>query len=348
MQLLLWLVFYLFFSSIFYAVQLLTGFTYLYTDGKNHIVPPLLAETLIEFFAKSLLTLLLWYFFFRVIPHWGVIKTLLAQVIAIVVFVVAGMEIQHYFMDKWMVLRMTGKTGYWFDYYFPLMFYLVEFGLFYAYNFWQRTQRQMAKEKELLNLAYQSDLKALQAQIQPHFLFNTLNSISASVPPQQEKTRELIARLADTFRYSLKATQQETVPLHEEINFIKALLELEKERFRERLHFHISVNKEAENIMLPPMLLQPLVENAIKHGIAGKIEGGEITISCKLNDTLHISVSDSGLGYKGNPDALFRTAGVGLRNTQTRLQRLYGASLEVIQNNNGGLTFSFEIPVTHD
>ncbi len=157
---------------------------------------------------------------------------------------------------------------------FPVVVYYLQcFSLLHVYNFFIEREAQMKKEKELADAAFRSEINALKAQIQPHFLFNTLNSISASVPIEQEPTRELIARLADTFRYSLYCTEHEWVPLKEEIRYIRTMLELEHSRFRERLAFSISPLNGSENVLIPAMLLQPVVENAIRHGISPSING---------------------------------------------------------------------------
>jgi two-component system, LytTR family, sensor kinase len=231
------------------------------------------------------------------------------------------------------------------DFYFLLISYFSYFALFHAYNLWLHTKAQLKKEHELKELAYQSEIKALKAQIEPHFLFNTLNSISASVPPELEKTRVLISKLADTFRYALHASERPVVSLEEELLFIKTWLELEKHRFGNRLQIEFSVDNPVLSTPIPPMLLQPLVENAIKHGISPKIEGGTVMISCKKEPGfVRVIVSDSGVGYNKELSMLFN-AGFGLKNIQQRLDKLYQEQLQV-ERNEQGLTFSFKIPIT--
>jgi two-component system, LytTR family, sensor kinase len=231
------------------------------------------------------------------------------------------------------------------DIYHLLLTYLLHFAIFHAYNFWLHTQRQIKKEQELRELAYKSEIQALKSQIEPHFLFNTLNSISASVPPSLETTRVLIAQLADTFRYALRANESQFVSLGDELEFTKTWLALEKQRFGKRLTINCEIDKNALSVMVPPMLLQPLVENALNHGIADKVEGGTVTMQCLVrdNNTVHIAISDTGVGYRGNLEQMF-TAGVGLSNTAKRLKLIYNETL-VAQRQEQGLRFSFNLPM---
>lgn len=226
---------------------------------------------------------------------------------------------------------------------FPvIVYYLQCFSLLHVYNFFLEREAQLKKEKELADAAFRSEINALKAQIQPHFLFNTLNSISASVPIEQEPTRELIARLADTFRYSLYCTEHEWVPLKEEIRYIRTMLELEHSRFRERLQFSISPLNGSENVLIPAMLLQPVVENAIRHGIAPSIHGGRIHIDiAQESDKLRIEISDTGVGYSGDLQEIERSPGVGLRNIRQRLGLLFAENVLIRRNHPSGLRFIF-------
>lgn len=232
------------------------------------------------------------------------------------------------------------------NFYMPALHYLMQFSLIHAFNFWLLVKRQTIKEKELRALAYQAELNALKAQIEPHFLFNTLNSISATVTKEQEETRVLIAKLADTFRYALRSTQVDHVLLSDELEFIRTYLELERERFIERLQINIAADKGVENIYIPPMLLQPLVENALKHGIEPSIKGGCVSVVCRLGkEYVYIEVSDTGMGYEGDPASLLSNGkGVGLSNTAMRLEKLYNEKITITRNQPSGLKFSFKIP----
>jgi two-component system, LytTR family, sensor kinase len=230
------------------------------------------------------------------------------------------------------------------DIYNLTLIYVSYFALFHAYNFWLHTKEQIKKERALKELAYQSEIKALKSQIEPHFLFNTLNSISASVPAEMEKTRVMIAQLADTFRHALQANEKQFVTLEEEIDFLRNWLSLEKHRFHNRLAVHFDVDEKVMQTQIPPMILQPLVENALNHGIAPKINGGSVTIECRQQDDhAVISVSDTGIGYKAELNNMF-TEGIGLSNVYKRLQLLYNQTLHV-ERNPEGLRLSFKVPL---
>lgn len=231
-----------------------------------------------------------------------------------------------------------------YDIYITAFFYSLQFAIFHAYNFYLRMKRQLIREQELKDLAYQSEIKALKAQIEPHFLFNTLNSISASVPPSLERTRVLIAQLADTFRYALKVSERQSVALEEELEFVRTWLALEHHRFGDRLKVEYFIESSVLKTQVPPMILQPLIENALNHGISPLVKGGSVTITCKReNDFVHVKVSDSGIGYDGNLDDIF-TKGIGLKSTAERIDRLYDEKL-IVRRNLQGLRFEFRIPV---
>ena len=240
--------------------------------------------------------------------------------------------------DEYRVASITG------DAYGLLAFYLFHFCLFHAHNFWLRIQRQKQREMELKTLAYESEIMALKSQMEPHFLFNTLNSISATVPPSLEKTRVLVAQLADTFRYVLKASQTEKVSLGEELDFIQNCLALEQQRFQNRLYVQFDIEPTVLDVQLPPMILQPLVENAVKHGIAPSREGGKIFIACnRENGHVNISVTDTGRGYNGTVQELLKR-GVGINNINKRLERLYDERLNIVIPKQG-FSVKFKIPV---
>ncbi|GAB3414140.1 hypothetical protein GCM10027516_04070 [Niabella aquatica] len=226
-----------------------------------------------------------------------------------------------------------------------LLFYIQVFSSLHIDLFFRERAAQHQREQELQKSTHQAEINALKAQIQPHFLFNALSSISASVPAAQEHTRILIGRLADIFRYALRATQQDLVPLSQELDFIRTYLSLEKERFGTRLVYTIETNREVEGVYISPMLLQPLVENAIKHGIEPSIYGGEIFISCiQEENKIHIRIENTGHPYTGTVDNMFEGQGLGLSNTAKRLQSLYGALLHISIKPHGGVAISFYIP----
>jgi two-component system, LytTR family, sensor kinase len=341
-QLLALLGFYAFFAFQYWLALWYTS------DGHNNAW----REALIDYFLlKLLLTAPLWWLYFVGWKTKPLRFKLLLHLLTGPLWVWAWFNGYRWVQD----LRGAGYlqgSGIWWDVYIPFLVYCVQFAVFHVYGYYLQTEQQKQKEKMLMQLAYNSELNALKAQLQPHFLFNTLNSISASVPPQMEHTRELIAKLADTFRYGLKASGQEWIPLEEELRFTRTTLELEQERLKKRLQVVFEVDAALLSLPVPPMLLQPITENAIKHGIAPSLAGGTITIRVeRRGNGAHIAICNTGLGYQGPAEdlqaAIFQK-GIGLRNTNLRLEKLYGQRMAASQSPTGQLCFSFTIPLPHD
>ncbi len=271
----------------------------------------------------------------KTITQIGVVTLL----IPIIVYYVR--TVRYEILDYMGSFRLVGTGAIW-DWYIPTLFMMIQFGCFFAYRYFIENQKKIKLEGELRNAALKSELAAIKAQLNPHFLYNIFNTISASVPPENEKTRHMIAELSDLFRYQLKASQVEMVPLREEIDFVRKYLDLEKERFQERLEIDIDVDDAILNDMVPPMLIQPLVENSIKHGLASLIKGGKITISVhKKKGKLAFEITDSGIGIE-NKDASFEK-GIGLTNTRLRLEKMYHSNLILSDNVPQGLKINFEL-----
>ena len=199
------------------------------------------------------------------------------------------------------------------------------------------------RERELRELAVRAELKALKAQINPHFFFNALNTVAdltQSNPPAAEKT---ILNLARIFQFALEASRQETVPLEREVAFVRSYLEIEKARFEEKLEYQIDVPEELGGLPIPPMLLQPLVENAVRHGISPKSSPGRVVVAARLqDDRLWISVQDDGVGFEPSP----QHQGVGLGNVAERVERLTGPGHWQVQSSPGsGALVRFDLEV---
>jgi signal transduction histidine kinase len=193
-------------------------------------------------------------------------------------------------------------------------------------------QAQARREHELRELATRAELQALRAQINPHFLFNTLSIIADMVRHTPQKAETSILHLAHVFRYALNSTRREKVSLGEELDFLTAYLEIEHERFEERLDYRINVADAIRDLPIPPMLIQPVVENAVKHGIQMKVEGGIIIISAEVHDqTLCVRVEDNGVGFdpraiqKNHKTVRNESHGMGLVNVRDRIEKLSGA-----------------------
>jgi|SRR5579872_1701262 len=189
----------------------------------------------------------------------------------------------------------------------------------------------------------QARLDALKMQLQPHFLFNTLNAISALESENFEMAQRMLARLAEFMRLTLDSTEVQEATLEREIDFLSRYLEIERIRFPERLSVRMDLSPETLPARVPNLILQPIVENAVRHGIAARREAGRIEISSRRrNGSLLLRVSDTGPGLRGEPVA----EGIGLRNTRARLSQLYGnaSSLTLEDAPGGGLAVTIEIP----
>lgn len=175
----------------------------------------------------------------------------------------------------------------------------------------------------------ESRLQALRTQLNPHFLFNTLNFISSYLERDPRSVRRMIARLSELLRYTLDKTDEREVPLRQELSFIDGYLEIQQIRFGDRLTVRRDIALNAQEALVPTLILQPLVENAIKHGIAHREEGGSIELRAWREDEhLHLSVRDDGPGFSATSEngTAAVTPGVGLRNTRERLEALYGTA----------------------
>jgi signal transduction histidine kinase len=193
------------------------------------------------------------------------------------------------------------------------------------------------------SLAHQARLQALRYQLHPHFLFNTLNAISTLVVDRRNaEAGKMIARLSDFLRMTLDRPDVEEVPLADEIEFVRRYLEIEQVRFGQRLAVTIDVDDDAWTARVPALVLQPLVENAIRHAVAPREQGGHVTIEARAVDgRLHLAVADDGPGLNGNGNG----TGIGLANTRERLQQLYGPAHHFELVNGKGLRTEIELPL---
>ena len=190
-------------------------------------------------------------------------------------------------------------------------------------------------------LVSQAELRALQSQIQPHFLFNALNTLYGIIPREAKGARNTVLNLADILRYFLE-TGKTFLPLEQELHIIKAYLEVEKLRLGDKLNVEIDVDPEALHIPIPILSIEPLIENAVKHAIAPKVDGGLVRLQASLRDgSLHVTVSDTGGGFQPSDGK----SGVGLENVTRRLQLCYGADAQLhIDSDSTGSSVSFSIP----
>jgi sensor histidine kinase YesM len=237
------------------------------------------------------------------------------------------------------------------DYLFKSSVLAIFFGGTAAYFFYSkarlRVSREAAEQERMNRLASEkealtSNLRLLQAQIEPHFLFNTLSNILSLIDTEPAKGKAMLMDLIHYLRTSLSRTLPDTTTLGQEIDAVKAYLNIQKVRLGDRLEFTIDIPETLRQYPFPPMLLQPLVENAIKHGLEPKIEGGEVRIvAADKGESLRIEVADTGLGLSS-----FNASGVGIANVKERIKLLYNEKglLLLEENKPNGLRAAIEVP----
>ncbi len=218
---------------------------------------------------------------------------------------------------------------------------------------WQRRTKELAGQIALAEererseaaerAAVQANLRALQAQIEPHFLFNTLANVTSLIHARPDEAKKMLEEFIGYLRASLDTSRESETTLAKEFDFMQSYLAVLKVRMGNRLNIAVDLPDDVKQIHLPPMLIQPLVENAIKHGLEPKIEGGQIKLSARRHtDRIEIEVVDNGFGFQSTT-----SDGVGLINVRERLEKLYAgkASLSIEENMPSGTKIVVSIPV---
>lgn len=207
-----------------------------------------------------------------------------------------------------------------------MAYYWLVLAFGYSLEIYQKYKSEELKTAQLEARLIETELKALREQLHPHFLFNTMNTIAVLVREgKNDAAVSLLARLSSLLRMSLDATRAAEITLRQEMDFLERYIDIQKARFSDRLEVEVAIQPEAMSARIPNLLLQPIVENAILHGVAPKTGPGRVRISGMVNgDQLHLDVEDDGPGIL--PDASSRRReGVGLANTRERLAKIYGA-----------------------
>ena len=231
------------------------------------------------------------------------------------------------------------------QFHIDLLTYCAILGVSYAMSYYGRFREREARAAQLEAQLTQAQLQALKMQLHPHFLFNTLNGIAGLVRDNRNKAAvEMLAGLSDLLRYTLENAGRQEVPLGEELDFLELYLNIQQMRFPDRLNVEMHVAPETLRALVPNLILQPLVENAVRHGVAPRTARGTVGVrAARAAGFLKLEVYDDGPGLRrGNG----RAEGIGLANTRARLAQLYGAdhSFSVTNRAEGGTTAALTIP----
>ena len=225
-----------------------------------------------------------------------------------------------------------------------LLIYWFIVSVHHAFDYYRQMQSRELRAAELEKRLAQARLQALQIQLNPHFLFNTLHAISSLMHKDVEAADRMMARLSDLLRYALESTEAQEVPLRQELDFLSRYLEIEQTRFGDRLAVGLDIAPDTLDALVPNLVLQPLVENAIRHGIEPRAKPGRIDLRawCETGK-LKLEVRDNGVGASPGRQP---KEGVGLSNTRARLRQLYGERhrFELRAAPGGGLTVCLELP----
>lgn len=214
-------------------------------------------------------------------------------------------------------------------------------------KYYREAQNEKLRVSELSARLSEARLSALKMQIHPHFLFNTLNSIAALIQDDADAAELMITKLSDFLRLTLNSSGAAIVTVKDEFYFLKTYLDIEKVRFQERLSVEFSGDAEVLQAKIPNLLLQPLVENSIRHGIGNLKKNGFIRISAhQAGNRLCLEITDNGKVFSQTLNKLKGSGGLGLENTTERLKQIYGADYKfrIAGNDSGGTTVEINIP----
>jgi signal transduction histidine kinase len=229
-------------------------------------------------------------------------------------------------------------------FHFNLLIYWVVVSVSHAFGYYRQYQERALRATDLEKRLAQARLQALQMQLNPHFLFNTLNAIASLMHKNVPAADKMITRLAELLRYALESTEAHEVPLRKELAFLERYLEIEKTRFGSRLTVRLMIQPDTLEALVPNLILQPLVENAIRHGVERCVKPGWIELRARQeNRTLRLELQDNGPGL---PEHGPKREGIGLSNTRARLQHLYGDAHQFQLRNTpeGGLLVAVALP----
>lgn len=316
-----------------------------YLDAQNPI--DALIDTMCFMVPLFVIGLSIWFVVrYSDIESVGVAGLIIHHIAAAAIVVGLWMSVTYYCMSLWFGeshshMEFVDSTFHWFvlgggmTYLFLVLFY-------YLMVYYQNFKEKLQHESDMENLLKEAELNALKSQINPHFLFNSLNSVSALTLTKPESAREMVVKLSSYLRYSIAKDLKEYESLENELSSNRLYLEIEKVRFGERLQLTFDIDAQCAAMLIPNLILQPIYENAIKHGVHESTDPITITTKCDCKDgNLRVSIANN-----FDPEALPRKGnGIGLKNIQDRLQLIYNRSdLMQITKKNDFFKVNLEFP----
>ena len=312
------------------------------------VIVPVIVETILGYCITLLLSTL--YVYYRSLPRvTGVLLTIATLFTATLLYAVLDTVNFSYIQTAQTGLSLTRLLASMYVCFTVLAGWSA---LYFGINFYLIVEEQIDQMRDLEVQASSAQLAMLRYQLNPHFLFNTLNSISTLVLLKQtERANAMLSRLSSFLRYTLANEPTAHVTVAQEVETLKLYLEIEKMRFEDRLRSIFDIDPRAEQARLPSLLLQPLVENAIKYAVTPQEEGADIRVEARLvGDRVQIAVSDTGPGLQDGPSPASLSTGVGLQNIRDRLIQAYGPDQRLITRtaSEGGFSVAIDIPLQVD
>lgn len=298
-----------------------------------------ISEALLQNFLFALLGLIIWYPT-RYIPFrkeawfYSILAHVMAGIVIIAVWLLLTVGILRALFGSDEIYNSYLSSSVFWRGFIGVMVYLVIVLIYYLVSYARSLRERAQAEEKLKTLVKESELNMLKAQINPHFLFNSLNSISSLIISNPEEAREMTIRLADFLRYSLKHRENEFVTLEEEMVRMKDYLSIEKVRFGEKLNYNLDASGDCRQVQVPTMILQPLIENAIKHGVYESLAPVSITFSCAIkNEYLQLELKNDFDPQQPSR----RGTGVGLQNVSERIRLAYDGRASLVKTAEKGV-----------
>jgi sensor histidine kinase YesM len=307
-----------------------------------------ISEAVLQNFLFALLGLIIWYPT-RYIPFrkeawfYSILAHVMAGIVIIAVWLLLTVGILRALFGTDDIYSSYLSSSVFWRGFIGVMVYLMIVLIYYLVSYARSLRERAQAEEKLKTLVKESELNMLKAQINPHFLFNSLNSISSLIISNPEEAREMTIRLADFLRYSLKHRENEFVTLEEEMVRMKDYLSIEKVRFGEKLNYNLDASVDCRQVQVPTMILQPLIENAIKHGVYESLAPVSITFSCAIrNEYLQLELKNDFDPQQPSR----RGTGVGLQNVSERIRLAYDGRASLAKTaENGVFKVTLYIPV---